>query len=113
MIGGMGTRELMEWIKTVFDYLTPGITKTALGLNESKNVCSYHLSSARAHLIGNLFLSLDIPRLNRKWDNVRAYSQYLDSGQGSKKLHALLKKCQFDRTLAARLKIEPILFPTH
>lgn len=66
-----GTSFILEWVKTYFDKWT---TKTNYKNSEvrlvkdSRHLSYYHICSSRAVQISQRLLSLDIPRLSRKWD---------------------------------------------
>jgi len=75
MIGLMGTKELMTWVKQIFDSMSPLCSRTPSHLKSvsEKNSFEYKVSGVKAYWIGKLFLTLDIPRLDRKWDNLRHF----------------------------------------
>lgn len=71
----MGTKEVMEWVKMVFNFLTPDHTRNKLSKTSSPNVYVYGVNGARAYVIWKIFMSLDIHRLNRKWDVMLPYHE--------------------------------------
>lgn len=78
-IGIIGTTELLQWIKETFDYLTPYDNVRSIVKTRYKNICTYAISGIRAYLISKCILSLDIPRLNRKWNNARNFIQRIEN----------------------------------
>lgn len=108
-ISVMGTKELMTWVKKIFDYITPGENEAQVNNNTSNNhTCS--VKGMRAYVIAKVFLSLDILRLDRKWDLAREYITLLDQPGGmSPKMTTYLRKTGYDPTLSGRLQTEDIV----
>lgn len=110
-ISVMGTQELMTWVKKTFDYITPGEDEAQVKTNTSNNY-TYSVKGMRAYVMAKVFLSLDILRLDRKWDLARNYIALLEAPGGmSPKMTTYLKKTGFDPTLINRLQTEEILLP--
>jgi hypothetical protein len=86
MIALMGTKSLMSWVKEFYDTLIPFSDKSQLKILGEKDSFEYKIIGAKAYWLGKLFLSLDIPRLNRKWDILRQYIKDIDEGKTSKRM---------------------------
>ena len=69
----MGTEKLMVWIKENFDKLTPTNKKAKVYKSKYANVHYYLVTGIRAYIIIKMMLSLDILRLDRKWNLAREY----------------------------------------
>ena len=95
----MGTKELMTWVKQVFDHLTPGYTKSNLYSTSSQNIYVYSIHGVRAYLIWKLFMALDIHRLTRKWSKFEPYHQAVMQDGLSKWGNASVLRCQMSPTL--------------
>lgn len=109
-ISVMGTKELMTWVKKVFDYITPGQTRADIKLTESPNGAVFTIRGVRAYLLARIFLSLDILRLDRKWDAAREYISLLESTGGvTPKMQRWINESGYDPTLLARLQTEDIV----
>lgn len=111
-ISVMGTKELMEWVKWVFDQITPGQTRSAIKPTSSPNGAVYTVRGTRAYVIAKVLLSLDILRLDRKWQNARDYIVLLESDGGtSGKMARWIVACGLDATLIDRLQSSEIALP--
>lgn len=66
-----GSPSVLEWMKDIFDKITPFDTKSKI--IKRKKSYSYTITGRRAYFIGKMFLTLDIPRLDRKWDKLRNF----------------------------------------
>jgi hypothetical protein len=84
-IAVMGTKEMMEWTKAVFDRLTPYLITAKLQPTESDNIYDYKVSGVKAFWLAKLFLTLDIPRLDRKWDKMRRLIAEVEAGTPSQR----------------------------
>lgn len=92
-IGVMGTKEMMEWTKVIFDRLVPGAHAAELQPTESENIYDYKVSGVMAYWLAKIFLSLDVPRLDRKWDKLRRLVKRVETGVVSQKFQATVVKC--------------------
>lgn len=111
-ISVMGTKELMTWVKRVFDFLTPGQIGGQIKPTSSPNGAVYTVRGTRAYLIAKIFLSLDILRLERKWAAAREYIALLESTGGvTPKMQRWISLSGFDSSLPNRLQTEEILLP--
>ncbi len=108
-ISVMGTKELMTWVKRVFDYITPGQTGGQIKPTSSPNGAVYTVRGTRAYLLAKVFLSLDILRLERKWQAAREYMALLEQTGGvTPKMQRWIGQSGFDETLINRLQTEEI-----
>lgn len=109
-INVMGTKELMNWVKKIFDILTPGNNKSQLVKTDSPNIYVYSIRGARAIFIGKLFLQLPIHRMERKWGKARDYINLFQQQVSiDYRTKAALTKCNFDESLYTRINQEAIL----
>jgi hypothetical protein len=91
----IGTKALMEWIKNFVDNIAPpNITRQAnLTKTTHDNIYRYAIHGFRVYLLGKKILNLKLPLLNRKWEKVKNYIQYVDSLQNKpKRMELYLKK---------------------
>ena len=97
----MGTKELIEWVKNTFDRLVPNSNAAQLQPTESENIYDYKVSSFKSYWLAKLFLSLDIPRLDRKWDILREWVTLVENGDclSERGLRALIDKKPSDDIL--------------
>lgn len=79
MIGVMGTHALMTWIKSVFDTIIPEGKPTNLKSVSEKDSYEYKVTGTKAYWLAKLLLSLDIPRLDRKWDKMREFIRFIET----------------------------------
>lgn len=111
-ISVMGTKELMTWVKRVFDYITPGQTQADIKSTSSPNGAVYTVRGTRAYLLSKVFLSLDILRLERKWQAAREYGKLLEETGGfTPKMQRWIALSGFDFGLINRLQTEEIVLP--
>ena len=109
--GVTGTRELLEWIRATINNLIPNMAKKQLSDNKSPNCRDYCLWGATFYWLAKLFLSLDIPRLNRKWDIAREFVERVESGRISTKMkNQIAKKRPTDATLI-EFGLDPAHYP--
>lgn len=97
-IGIVGQSKVLKWIKNIFDYLTPfdNISKICKRKDETGDTCSYTISGMRAYIIGRLFLMLDIPRMDRKWDNLKFYINDKDENPRCSLFRSKLDKIKYN-----------------
>lgn len=81
MIAIMGTHALMTWVKSIFDAIVPANSKNGQHLKSvsDKDSYEYKITGTKAYWLGKLLLSLDIPRLDRKWDKLRSFIYYIEN----------------------------------
>jgi hypothetical protein len=110
-VGVTGTKELLEWIRDVFNVLIPNMDTRQLSDNKSPNCRDYCLWGATFYWLAKLFLSLDIPRLNRKWEIAREFIERVESGHVSTKMkNQIAKKRPTDATLI-EFGLDPAHYP--
>lgn len=65
----IGNEELLIWIKNLFDKMCPSLKKKYCDIKQDKKERFYYLiAGSRAKYLIKKMLSLNIPKLNRKWD---------------------------------------------
>lgn len=63
-----GTQKMLYWIKKYFDKWVPPIGKKEANVNPVKtNMCKYAVTGVRAKFLFDKLLSVNIPRIPRKW----------------------------------------------
>lgn len=72
----IGTGEIINWIKNIFDYLVLNKTKLLAKARQrldrdSENHWVYKVTGFRAYSILSELMKLQVPRLDRKWNNVK------------------------------------------
>ena len=107
----MGTKELMTWVKQVFDYLTPGYTRSNLYATSSKNIYVYSIHGVRAYLIWKMFMALDIHRLSRKWSKFEPYHQLVLRDGFTKRSAYSFERCQMSPTIIEDMLADKIILP--
>ncbi len=80
-IGMMGTLEMMTWIKGVFNKLVPLGSNCKFTKEGAKNSYAYCVSGVKVYWLAKMFLSLDILRMDRKWDVLREYVAKVEAGE--------------------------------
>jgi len=97
----MGTKALMDWVKSVFDEIVPNCNASQLLPTVSDGIYVYKIVGAKAYWIAKLCLALDILRLERKWKNVRELIDVTENQKDvSKKMrYALIHTCPSDDVL--------------
>ncbi len=99
-IGVMGTTEMMTWVKVTFDRLVGGTDRAALQPTESTNICDYKVSGVKVYWLAKLFLSLDVPRLERKWVKLRRFIERVENGDVTQRLKGGIRAaCPSEDTL--------------
>lgn len=88
----MGTEKLMNWIKKTFDKLTPSNTKAKVYKKLGANVYYFQVTGIRAYTIAKMMLSLDILRLDRKWNLAREYINFIENSNLSVEMLCKLNK---------------------
>jgi hypothetical protein len=65
-----GTLALLQWIRQYFDLWVPahGRKPAAVHKRPTGELYSYRVTAGRANAIGHILLSVDVPRLARKWN---------------------------------------------
>lgn len=80
-ISVMGTKEVMQWVKNIFDFIVPATGRGSdLQADSSDNIYTYTVTGARCYILWKIFMSLDILRMSRKWDKFREWDQQISSG---------------------------------
>ncbi len=98
----MGTKEMMEWTKAMFDLYVPHSDGAALQPNESSNIYDYGIGGAKVYWLAKLFWALDIPRLTRKWDKLKDLIGKVEGGMCSPRFRRAVARCHpSDEILAA------------
>lgn len=97
----MGTRELMEWIKATLDALVPNSSFSNLKPEgKSGNSFSYKITGAKAYWVSKMMLSLDVLRLDRKWDMMRELIRGIEQDVVPAKIRfRLIQMCPSEETL--------------
>lgn len=73
-MGFCGTKEMMVWIKLIFDENFPSNYKRSSTVVQHGSIFGYRVSGKRAIKIFIKFLDLDLPfRLHRKWNIIKNY----------------------------------------
>ncbi len=85
-LGIMGTTEQMQWILDTFQGLLSNSEPKKLMENGSPNNREFNMVGANFYWLSKLFLSLDIPRLDRKWDIAREFINLIETGQVSQNM---------------------------
>ena len=109
IIGFMGTTELISWIKQTLDSLVPSNKENKFKSTDSANVVEYKIMNARAYWLGKMFLSLDINRLDRKWDKIKEWISKVESGQISKKQRTYITNITPRKEILDLFNISPII----
>lgn len=83
----LGTRELMEWIKTSCEEISPITNYRHTAKVNSRRVSgynntyySYHFTGVRAEEFCRQALQLKVPGLKRKWNKIKAHLKLKDMG---------------------------------
>ena len=88
----IGTQMMLDWMKAVFDQYVPTINPRGglalLQSTESTGIYDYKVSGVKVYWLTKLFLSLDIPRLERKWSKLRRLTEAVESGRVSQRFSA-------------------------
>ncbi len=96
----IGTRAMLEWTKSIFDACVPNASNAQLQDTESEDIYDYKVTGTKAYWLAKIFLSLDIPRLDRKWDKLRRMISLIEGPTISKRLRTnLISCCPPDDTL--------------
>ncbi len=100
-ISVMGTKEMMQWIKDIFDRLAPQCGHSKLEETNSENIYVYKISGVKVYWLSKMFLSMDIPRLERKWSKVRSLIEKVETGTASQRFKTgVVRACPSAETLA-------------
>lgn len=100
-MGFTGTKDLLEWVQSTFNSLVPNMDAKKLSDNKSPNCRDYCVWGATFYWLAKMFLSLDIPRLERKWDLARMFVARVEDGRiSTKMLTQIEKKRPTDAVLA-------------
>lgn len=81
----IGTKMMLDWMKTIFDRDIPGVKGALLQPTESEGIYDYKVSGVKVYWLAKLFLSLDIPRLERKWSKLHTFVERVESGTVSQR----------------------------
>lgn len=98
-IAVMGSKELMEWFKYHLDRLVPNSDGANLKETESENIFEYKISGVKAYWVSKLCLSLEIPRIDRKWNLMKELVQNIESNGDQRLSVPLLSKKPKDEIL--------------
>jgi hypothetical protein len=91
-LGITGTSDLLRWVKSTFETLIPETDDKQLPENGSPNSTDYCQWGATFYWLSKLFLALDIPRLDRKWDFAKEYIAIVEKGGISAKMKFQIDK---------------------
>lgn len=72
-IGLIATKEMAEWVKNIYDTITPINQNRSIVLTESKNMRTYAISGVRAYWISKMILTLNLPNMERKWKQAKEF----------------------------------------
>ena len=110
-MGFTGTKDLLEWVQSTFNSLVPNMDAKKLSDNKSPNCRDYCVWGATFYWLAKMFLSLDIPRLERKWDLARMFVSRVEAGNVSTKMLTQIKKKRPTDAVLAEFGILPQLSP--
>ncbi len=85
-MGFTGTKDLLEWVQTTFCSLIPNMNARKLMDRNSPNCRDYCIWGSAFYWLSKMFLSLDIPRLDRKWDLSRMFVDKVGRGDISTRM---------------------------
>lgn len=91
-MGFTGTKDLLEWVQSTFNSLVPNMDAKKLSDNKSPNCRDYCVWGATFYWLAKMFLSLDIPRLDRKWDLARMFIERVEAGNVSARMLTQIEK---------------------
>jgi len=109
-MGFTGTKELLQWVQETFRFLVPNMEIKKLMDRGSPNCRDYCVWGASFYWLSKMFLSLEIPRLNRKWDLARMFVKIVESGEISGKMKNQIAKNRPTDTILAEFGIVLPLF---
>ncbi len=91
-IAVMGTKELMTWVKLIFDEYVPNSSGANLQPTESENIYDYKINGVKVYWLAKMFLSLPIHRFERKWGKLREFVKKVDGGNVSARFKTTVSK---------------------
>ncbi len=98
LIQFLGTPMLLNWFKEKFDSLIPTNTRSQVTKRKDANLYYYYAVGTKAYLLSKMILSLDIPRLERKWGIAREYINLVENTDISVEM-----KCKLKRMLSPQI----------
>lgn len=66
----LGTQELLIWLKSYLDMISPITVRSNPSVRKVKNIYRYKITGKRAISILNTLNKINVPKLGRKWDKV-------------------------------------------
>ena len=89
----LGTYDFLSWVKRWIDKILPVYQRSQVRLERlGSKIYNYVVSGAEAYIFSKMILSLDILRMDRKWDKAREYIQIFESQQLSQDMEIKLRK---------------------
>lgn len=89
----LGTYNFLSWVKSWTDKIMPAFQTSEVRKERSdSNIYNYVISGAQAYIFSKMILSLNILRLDRKWDKAREYIKEFESQTLSEDMIIKLKK---------------------
>lgn len=89
----LGTYDFLTWIKGWLDKIMPAFQSSEVRLERSgSKIYNYVISGAQAYIFSKMVLSLDILRMDRKWNKAREYIKIFESQQLNQDMEIKLRK---------------------
>lgn len=89
----LGTYEFLSWVKEWLNKIFPTYQRTQVKLERvGSKIYQYSISGAEAYIFSKMVLSLNILRMDRKWDKARKYIQIFESQELSGDMKIKLSK---------------------
>ena len=89
----LGTYEFLSWVKDWINKIFPVFQRTQVKQErKGSKIHTYSISGAEAYIFSKMILSLDILRMDRKWDKAREYIQIFESHTLSEDMKIKLRK---------------------
>ncbi len=107
--GITGTKELLEWIQATFESLVPNMDAKKLMDNGSPNCRDYNVWGATFYWLCKMFLSLDILRLDRKWNIAQDFITLVEGGGVSTRMQSQIEKKRPTDAVLTEFGLLPIL----
>lgn len=92
IIGIMGTKELMKWIMETYKFTVPNSEIKTIKETDSQNIGALNYINADVYWLGKIFLSLNIPRLERKWSKIREWIDRVETENISQRMKTEINK---------------------
>lgn len=100
----MGNLDFINWVRNVFDGISINIDdgRADLKFEGSGSIYSFKISGTKLYWIAKMFFTLDIIRLDRKWDKMKKLINLVESSHDipKKRRTWLIKMCPSDDVMS-------------